>query len=136
MARQFLLPPFFAVANMIAAGMRELADDSVKDSKAECSPLTAPPAVVFNVRRRAFRAARASKRSLPRRANPVCNRSLLRLLHRRDQFRHYLEQIAHDAIIGNLEYRSVGVFIDGHHGARYLHAHQVLDGARNADCEV
>ena len=58
------------------------------------------------------------------------------LLHGLDQLRHHLEQIAHNAVIGHFENGRVGVFVDSHHGARSLHAHQVLDGAGNAQGQV
>src|SRR5262245_28781386 len=52
------------------------------------------------------------------------------------QRRHYLEQVADDAVIGDLEDRRFGVFVDGHDGARAFHADDVLDRAGDADRQV
>src|SRR5215831_3633201 len=52
------------------------------------------------------------------------------------QRRHDLEQIADDAVIGDLEDRSLGVFVDLHDGARAFHSDDVLDCAGDADGQV
>src|SRR5262245_26551457 len=64
---------------------------------------------------------------------PILPRHLLRLSRQR---RHYLEQVTDNAVIGDFEDRSFGVFIDGHDGARAFHPDNVLDGAGDADGQV
>src|ERR1035438_1099234 len=61
---------------------------------------------------------------------------LFGLLERCDQFRHHLEQIADNPIVGNFENRSIRIFIDGYDGARPLHPHQVLNRTGDADGHV
>src|ERR1035437_5989287 len=61
---------------------------------------------------------------------PAC---LFRLLERFDQFRHYREQVPDNSIVGNFEYGSIRIFIDGYDGARPLHPHQVLNRTGDAD---
>src|ERR1035437_6546843 len=61
---------------------------------------------------------------------------LSRLFERFDQFRHHLEQVADNPIIGNFEYGSMRILIDGYDGARPLHPHQVLDRTGDADGHV
>src|SRR6185503_14643577 len=41
-------------------------------------------------------------------------RTLVELLDRLGQRRHDLEQVAHDAVVGNLEDGRIGVLVDGH----------------------
>src|SRR5690606_31071588 len=55
---------------------------------------------------------------------------------RRFQLRQHLEQIAHQADVGDLEDRRVGVLVDRHDGARVLDAGQVLDRTADADRHV
>ena len=43
------------------------------------------------------------------------------------QCRDNLEQVAYNAIIGNREYRRIGICIDGHNDPGCLHTGQVLD---------
>ncbi len=47
-----------------------------------------------------------------------------------------LKQIADDAVVGNFEDGSVGVLVDGDHGARAFHPDDVLDGAGDAEREI
>ena len=48
----------------------------------------------------------------------------------------YLEQISNDAVIGDLEYRRLGVFVDGYDYFAVFHSGQMLNGARNANGNV
>ena len=48
------------------------------------------------------------------------------------QRRNDVEQIADDAVIGDLEDRCLRVFVDGDNDPRLAHAGQMLDGAANA----
>jgi hypothetical protein len=41
----------------------------------------------------------------------------------------YFEQVAHDAVVGDLEDGSVGILVDGDDGFCAFDANQVLDGA-------
>lgn len=45
------------------------------------------------------------------------------------QLRHLLKEIANKPDICNLEYRRIGVFIDGGNDLAVLHTSEVLDGA-------
>src|SRR5260370_40281213 len=47
-----------------------------------------------------------------------------------------IKQVAHHAVVGDLEDRRLGIFINGDDGARALHAHNMLDGAADADGQV
>src|SRR5688572_19571920 len=58
------------------------------------------------------------------------------LFERRNQGWHDLEEVANDAVVGNLEDRRIGVFVDGHDGPRALHPHDVLNGAGDADGDI
>src|SRR2546426_1393154 len=58
---------------------------------------------------------------------------LLELLR---QLRHDLEEVADDAVVGDLEDRRLGVLVDGHDHLRRAHAGQVLDRARDAEAHV
>src|SRR5262249_8991977 len=49
---------------------------------------------------------------------------------------HDFEDVANHAVVGDFEDRRVLVFVDGDDGARALHAHDVLDGAGNAEGEI
>src|SRR5690606_21550064 len=71
----------------------------------------------------------SSQRSAPRWAKQVRS-------ERRPKLRQHLEQIPHQADIGDLEDRGVRVFVDSHDGAGVLDAGQVLDGAADADRHV
>jgi len=51
---------------------------------------------------------------------------LLELGHDRG---HDLEQVADDAVVGNLENGSVRILVDGNNRPRSLHSHEVLDGS-------
>ena len=53
-----------------------------------------------------------------------------------DHRRHDLEQIARDAVVGDLEDRRFGILVDRHDRARALHADDVLDGAGDAEREI
>ena len=55
---------------------------------------------------------------------------------RRRQLRHDLEQVADQAVIGDLEDRRLLVLVDGDDDLAVLHAGQVLDGAGDADGDV
>ena len=57
---------------------------------------------------------------------------LERLCQRRD----YLEEILHNAIVCELEDGGLGVLVNGHDGLGSAHACQMLDGARDAACDV
>src|SRR2546425_5246526 len=52
------------------------------------------------------------------------------------QRRDHLEEVGHDAVIGDLEDRRLRVLVDGDDDLRGAHAGQVLDGARDAEAEV
>src|ERR1035437_9903555 len=52
--------------------------------------------------------------SIGRNARSTRPTRLFRLLERFYQFRHYLEQVADNPIIGNFEYRRIRVFINGY----------------------
>src|SRR5216117_1237843 len=58
---------------------------------------------------------------------------LLELLR---QLRHDLEQVADDAVVGDLEDRRLRVLVDGDDHLRRAHAGQVLDRARDAEAHV
>src|SRR6187549_1686268 len=49
---------------------------------------------------------------------------------------HDLEQVADNAVVGDLEDRGVGVFVDRDDRVRTLHADEMLDGARDAERHV
>ena len=62
----------------------------------------------------------------------VCMRPLRSLslrLQRLDHRRHDLEQVADDAVVGDLEDWRVGILVDGDDRVRALHADQMLDRA-------
>ena len=52
------------------------------------------------------------------------------------QFGQRLEQIGHQAVIGDLEDRRFLILIDRHDDLAVLHAGEMLDGARNPDSDV
>ena len=52
------------------------------------------------------------------------------------ELRHDLEQIAHQAHVGDFEDRRFAVLVDGHDGARVLDAGQMLNRAGDADGDV
>src|SRR2546421_3836804 len=52
------------------------------------------------------------------------------------QLRHHLEEVADDAVVGDLEDRRLGVLVDGHDHLGGAHAGQVLDGARDTEAQV
>src|SRR6185436_3837963 len=60
----------------------------------------------------------------------------LLLVHRGGEFRHDLEQIPDDTIVGNLEDRRLLVLVDGDDGLAVLHAGEMLDRAGDADGNV
>src|SRR4029434_11024532 len=62
--------------------------------------------------------------------------SALLLFHRGSQLGHDLEQIAHDAVVGNLEDRRFLVLVDRNDGLAVLHAGEMLDRAGDADGDV
>src|SRR5689334_1533504 len=62
--------------------------------------------------------------------------SALLLFHRGSQLGHDLEEIAHDAIVGNLEDRGFLVLIDRNDGLAVLHAGEMLDRAGDADGDI
>src|SRR5258708_32314081 len=62
--------------------------------------------------------------------------SALFLCDRCGQFRHDLEQIPHDAVIGHLEDRRFLVLVDRYDGLAVLHAGEMLDRARDADGNI
>src|ERR1700754_752313 len=62
--------------------------------------------------------------------------SALLLFHRGSQLGHDLEEITHDAVVGNLEDRGFLVLVDRNDGLAVLHAGEVLDRAGNADGDV
>src|ERR1700682_5359556 len=47
-----------------------------------------------------------------------------------------LEEVAHDAVVGDLEDRRLRVFVDGADHLGRPHARKVLDGARDAEAQV
>ena len=53
-----------------------------------------------------------------------------------DELRHRDEEVLHEAVVGDLEDRRVGVLVDRDDDLRALHAGDVLDGARDADRDV
>src|SRR5258708_11063940 len=63
-------------------------------------------------------------------------RSTLELLDLLNKDRQDFEQVADDAIVGNVESGSFGIVVDGHDGLRVLHPHQVLNRARDTDGDV
>src|ERR1041385_306514 len=68
------------------------------------------------------------------RSPPAPRRSWLRF-QRLDHGGNDFEQVADDAVLGDLEDRRVGVLVDGDDGLTALHADQMLDGAGDAECE-
>src|SRR5262245_200752 len=62
--------------------------------------------------------------------------SALLLFHRGSQLGHDLEEIAHDAVVGNLEDRGFLVLVDGDDGLAVLHAGEMLDRTGDADGDV
>src|ERR671936_1256625 len=58
---------------------------------------------------------------------------LLELLRQR---RHHLEEVADDAVVGDLEDRRFRILVDGHDDLRRPHPGQMLDGAGNAEAEI
>src|SRR5688572_15958091 len=61
---------------------------------------------------------------------------LQELLKFRRERGHHLEEIAHDAVVGDLENGRLRVLVDRHDDLRRAHAREVLDGARHAEAEV
>ena len=53
-----------------------------------------------------------------------------------DERRRNLEDVALNAVVGDLENRRLGVLVDGDDGARALHADQMLNRARDAERDV
>jgi hypothetical protein len=53
-----------------------------------------------------------------------------------NQLRHDFKQVANDAVIGHAEDRCFRVLVDGDNRLRIFHAGQMLDRARNADCDI
>src|SRR5580693_4421218 len=49
---------------------------------------------------------------------------------------HDFEDVGDDAVVGDFEDGGVLIFVDGHDGARALHANDVLDGAADAEREI
>src|SRR5438132_12376400 len=49
---------------------------------------------------------------------------------------HQLEEIADEAVIGDLEDRRLLVLVDGDDDLRVLHPGEVLDGTRDADRDI
>src|SRR6478609_5228660 len=62
--------------------------------------------------------------------------SALFLVYCGRQLGHDLEQVTHDAVVGNLEDRRFLVLVDRHDGLAVLHAGEMLDGAGDADGDV
>src|SRR5918993_1748888 len=62
--------------------------------------------------------------------------SALLLFHRGSQLGHDLEEITHDAVVGNLEDRGFLVLVDRNDGLAVLHAGQMLDRAGDADGDI
>src|SRR4029450_7842363 len=62
--------------------------------------------------------------------------SALLLFHRGSQLGHDLEEIAHDAVVGNLEDRGFLVLVDRNDGLAVLHAGEMLDRAGDADGDI
>src|ERR1700754_1104393 len=60
----------------------------------------------------------------------------LLLLDRGGEFGNDLEEIAHDAVVGNLEDRRFLVLVDRHDRLAVLHAGEMLDRAGDADGDV
>src|SRR6476469_2757615 len=60
----------------------------------------------------------------------------LGLLDLLNQGRDDVEQVADDSIIGNLKDGRLGILVDGDDGSRTFHAHNVLDGAADAERQV
>src|SRR4029077_9683054 len=58
------------------------------------------------------------------------------LFARGGQFRHDLEEIADDAVVGHLEDRCFLVLVDRHDGLAVLHAGEMLDRAGDADGDI
>src|SRR5690349_19537044 len=52
------------------------------------------------------------------------------------QHRDGFEEVTDDAVIGDVEDRRFGIFIDGHDRARVLHSDQVLDRAGDSEGHV
>ena len=46
------------------------------------------------------------------------------------------EEVAHEAVVGDLEYRRLLVLVDGDDHLGVLHAGEMLDGAGNSDRDV
>src|SRR6266705_7204181 len=49
---------------------------------------------------------------------------------------HDIEDIADDGVVGDFEDGSVLVFVDGDDGARAFHAHDMLNGAADAERKI
>src|SRR6478609_3898495 len=69
-------------------------------------------------------------------SHPSCSKISWLLTQCSGQFRHRLEQIGDQAVVGDLENRRLGVLVDGDDDLAVLHAGQMLDGTRNADREI
>src|SRR5512133_1559814 len=67
---------------------------------------------------------------------PVCLALRLQFPDLGSQFRYHLEQVADDAVGGDLEDGGLPVAVDGDDHVRILHAHQVLDGPGDAAGDV
>src|SRR6185369_13339396 len=67
---------------------------------------------------------------------PAAGRSLLALTELLVEFGQNLEQIADQAVIGDLENRRFLVLVDRDDDLRVLHAGEMLDRTGNADREV
>src|SRR5215468_3219819 len=55
---------------------------------------------------------------------------------RRFEFGHGLEEVGHEAVVGDLEDRRLLVLVDGDDHLAVLHAREMLDGAGDADGDV
>src|SRR3954469_19239564 len=74
----------------------------------------------------------------PRRARAavMMPKRLLQLLDLFGELGERLEEIAHQAVVGHLEDRRLGVLVDGDDGLAALHSGEVLDGAGDASRDV
>ena len=56
--------------------------------------------------------------------------------HRRGKRGDHLKEVAHDAIVGDLEDGRVGILVDGDHALRAFHAHQMLNRSGDSNGQV
>src|SRR4051812_20847033 len=152
-----LCPPQVLAFSMIATGTSPSCSISSGSSPSSCSrrlavarpavppPTIAPPTPMTSASRATSRLMNSARGSTGggKSSGAGCfpldddirSAALLRL-HGLGQLRNDLVEVAHDAEVGELEDRGVGVLVDRHDVLRGLHADLVLDRAGDARREV